>query len=706
MNPSGEKYSGQRIVRREDDRLVRGEAIFSADVFPDQLLHIAFVRSSVANGRILNCDLGDARQQTGVVAVFTGEDVAQIGTLSVAAVIGQHVDVGFPILARDSVAAVGQPIVAVVAESASIAQDAIDGIYVDIDDQSGGDTQPPVFAGHWKSGDIDAAFATADCIVSATVRHPRLAPCPMEPRAITVDYDAARDSATVWLSTQTPHRARQELARMLAIDADRLRVVATDVGGAFGMKASLYPEEVLTVWAAFELRRSTQWVASRSEDFLSASHGRGGESRGELAVRADGTFLGLRASGSLPLGHWLPTSAGIPTWNAGRILPGAYRVAAVDTSMEARQSDTAAVGIYRGAGRPEAACLMERLVDEAAAATGIDPIDIRAMNLVQEQDLPFTTATGVVLDSGRYREALNRLAESVDYKELRARIETRRANGELVGIGVAFYVEPCGTGWESARVTCHPDGSIVAATGGSSQGHGRETAIAQIVADRLGVPLANVKVLHGDTATCPNGIGALASRSTAIGGSAMQLACDAVAEQIPGAEGPITEEFVYETPNEAWGYGCYVVTVAIDRDTGDLSIESAACIDDVGNVINASLVAGQILGGFAQGIGEAMLEELHYDESGQLLTGSLTDYALPRAGDIPPLKIVTQSTPCDSNEIGAKGIGEAGTIGAPAAILNAATDALRPLGVRDLRMPLSRLQIWQQLQGAAKGNTQ
>lgn len=704
MNPTGEKYSGQRVPRREDDRLVRGKGMFSADVHPDQLLHVAFARSSVSQGKILDCDTGDARQQAGVVAVFTGEDAAQIGKLSVAAVIGQHVDLEFPILARHTVAAVGQPVVAIVAETALLAQDAVERVYVDVDDDSNGDTQPTVFAGHWRNGDVDAAFAEADCVVRATVQHPRLAPCPIEPRAITVDFDPSSNSATVWLSTQTPHRARQELARMLAVNPDRLRVIATDVGGAFGMKASLYPEEVLTVWAAFELRRSTQWVASRSEDFLSASHGRGCESHGELALRADGTFLGLRASGNLPVGHWLPTSAGIPTWNAGRILPGGYRVAAVDTSMEARRSDTAAVGIYRGAGRPEAACLMERLVDEAAAATGIDPIDIRAINLLEEQDLPYTTATGVVMDSGRYGDALRQLAENIGYRQLRAQIDSRRADGELVGIGIAFYVEPCGTGWESARVTRNPDGSIVAATGGSSQGHGRETALAQIVADRLGVPIEKVQVLHGDTATCPNGIGALASRSTAIGGSAMQLACDAVASKTANANNAVTEEFFYETKAEAWGYGCYIVTVAIDRDTGDLTVESAACIDDVSNAINPGFVEGQILGGFAQGFGEAVLEELHYDESGQLLTGSLTDYALPRASDIPPLAIFTQATPCDSNEIGAKGIGEAGTIGAPAAILNAAVDALRPLGIRDLRMPLSRLQIWQHLQAAAARN--
>lgn len=702
MKRTGEKYSGQRILRREDDRLVRGEGIFSADVSPEGLLHVAFARSNVANGKILDCDVSDARQLSGVVAVVTGEDLAQVGKLSVAAVIGQHIDVEYPILAQDSVAAVGQPVVAVIADTANLAMDAVDGIYIDVDEQSSDDEQNTVFAGHWKNGDVDTVFAKADCVVSVTVKHPRLAPTAMEPRSITVDFDASNDSATVWLSTQTPHRARRELAKMLDVDANRLRVVAVDVGGAFGMKASLYPEEVLTVWASFRLRRSLQWVASRSEEFLSASHGRGCESHGELAVRRDGKFLALRATGHFPLGHWLPTSAGIPAWNLGRILPGGYRVEAIDTSTEARRSDTAAVGIYRGAGRPEAACLMERLVDEAAAATGIDPVEIRLINLLEDADLPFTTATGCVLDSGRYRAALRDLAESVNYKDMRARCEDRRANGELVGVGVAFYVEPCGVGWESARVSRDADGNIVAATGGSSQGHGRETALAQLVADRLDVPIDDVEVIHGDTATCPVGIGALASRSTAIGGSAMLKACDAAREKMDNSNDPVSSDCVYDTKQEAWGYGCYIVSVAIDRDTGDMTIESATCIDDIGNTINPDFVEGQILGGFAQGVGEATLEALHYDETGQLLTGSLTDYALPRANDMPPLTILTRSTPCDSNEMGAKGIGEAGTIGAPAAILNAAADALRPLGIRDLQMPLSRLQLWQQLQAAAK----
>ena len=302
---------------------------------------------------------------------------------------------------------------------------------------------------------------------------------------------------------------------------------------------------------------------------------------------------------------------------------------------------------------------------------------------------------------------MQKLVDEIDYEAIKADRERRRAQGELVGLGVAFYIEPCGTGWESARVTLNPDGSVLAASGGSSQGHGRETAIAQIVSDRLEIPIHKIDVLHGDTATCPEGIGALASRSTAIGGSAIRLACDRILDRLEkeGATGDaVVEEVVYETDGEAWGYGCYIVTVAIDADTGVLTIESATCVDDVGTIINPLLVKGQIMGGYAQGIGEATLEELKYDDDGQLLTGSFTDYAMPRADDVPPLSIHTLATPSPNNILGAKGVGEAGTIGAPAAILNAAMDALRPLGIRDIQMPLTSEKIWRAINAAAPGS--
>jgi carbon-monoxide dehydrogenase large subunit len=351
---------------------------------------------------------------------------------------------------------------------------------------------------------------------------------------------------------------------------------------------------------------------------------------------------------------------------------------------------------------------MERLIDEAAATIGIDPLDLRLRNLLEPRELPCKTPTGNTLDSGRYSEAVEHLKKAADYPALIANRDRRRAEGELSGVGVAFYIEPCGVGWETARVTMNPDGTVLAATGGSTQGHGRETTLAQIVADRLVVAMDAISVVHGDTETCPAGIGALASRSTAIGGSAMMSACDELLIMLQDAgdiREPITAEVKYENDGEAWGYGCYIVCLSVDASTGVPTIDSAFCVDDVGMIVNSMIVDGQIMGGFAQGVGEALLEQVIYDDDGQLLTGSFTDYALPRADDVPDLLISKLSTPSPFNALGAKGVGEAGTIGAPAAILNAAIDALRPLGVSELQMPLTSEKLWRAIRDAKKGQT-
>jgi len=703
MNPSADKHIGRAVPRREDDRLLRGGGRYAADIRPDDCLHVVFARSTMPRCRVTECDVEAARESPGVTAVFTGADVAGLGALSVSRLLDLSGDVQFPVLAGDYVAAVGQPVAAVIAASVPLGLDAVDNLFIDFEEVDRATTRTGAFAGSWNSGDVDAMFARADHVVEARVAHSRLAPSPLEPRAVTVGYDTATDTVTVWLSTQTPHRARTELARILDLDEHRLRVIAPDVGGAFGMKASLFPEDVFVVWAAVKLRRSLKWAASRNEDFLSATHGRGLSTRGRLALSRDGDFLALRATIEAPLGHWLSTSACVPAWNAGRILPGGYRIAAIEVSTRADPDDHAAVGIYRGAGRPEAACLLERLVDEAAAVTGLDPVAIRERNLLGAPDFPYRTPAGHTLDSGRYREALREFVDTAGYDELRRQRDSRRQRGELVGLGVAFYIEPCGEGWESARVTLEPTGSVIAATGGSTQGHGRETAIAQIVADHLGVPMDDIRVLHGDSHTCPAGIGALASRSTPIGGSAMVRACEELRARVPAGLRPeeaVTSEVTYNADGEAWAFGAYLVLVSIDAGTGDLHIESAACLDDIGTVVNPILVDGQVMGGFAQGVGEALLEAVRYDEYDQLLTGSFTDYAMPRADTVPPLTIHKMSTPSPCNALGAKGVGEAGTIGAPAAILNAAIDALRPLGINDLQMPLGSEQLWRAIRAA------
>lgn len=702
---------GRSPLRREDRRLLRGGASFVADIALEEALHIAFARSPVATGNLTGCNLEDAMACPGVFAAFDGTHVANLADLSVNPVLGPVDEMDYPVLAVDRLLAVGQPVAAVLAKSVLMAQDACEFVDADFDESQGGPCIDPAgedagvaFSRHWRQGEPDQAFEQADHRVEVHVQHPRLAPSPMENRAIAVRFDPDDQSVTVWLSTQTPHRARTELARILNRDAGKIRVIAPDTGGAFGLKASLYPEEVFAVWAAFELRRSVRWTATRNEDLLSAAHGRGLSTRGWLALSQGGVFLGLRAHIRAPVGCWLTSSSAIPAWNAARILPGPYRIPSIDLQTCGVRTNTAPVGIYRGAGRPEAAMLMERLVEEAARRIGMDPMELRRINLLSPADLPCRRATGTTLDSGNYPQALAVLEKSAAYGQARKQQKQRRARGEIVGIGAGFFVEPCGTGWESASVTLNPDGTVLVRSGGSAQGHGRETAFAQIAAQELGCDMDRVTVQFGDTQDCPNGIGALASRSTAIGGSAVVKAARQALVKSGGTlapEHPVEASVRYEADGEAWGYGCYLAQLSIDPETGVIEIERLICLDDAGVIINPKLAEGQIRGGIAQGVGEALLERLVYDDDGQLITGSLMDYALPRADDVPKIEIVHMQTPSPANLLGAKGIGEAGTIGAPAAIYNAAFDALAPLGVTSLPLPLTGQAIWRAIRSAA-----
>ncbi len=710
MAREGGKGIGRSVRRREDEALIRGQGCYTADIVLENALQVHFSRSMSAHGRLVAVDVEAAIEAAGVRAVFVGTDVAHLGDLTVNEVVPLASKLAFPVLAHGDVGAVGQPIAAIVADSEHAACDAADLIHAEMEDLPASpdpdwnDGDRILLSHSWGPGETDRVFGEAAHVVSAEVEHPRLAASPMECRGIAVKYQKSDGSLTVWLSTQTPHLSRKELARITGIDAVRLRVIAPDVGGAFGMKASLYPEEVFVVWAAAKLECSLRWIATRGEDLLSATHGRGMRSHGELAVDGDGGFLGLRARIETPMGHWMPTSTAISIWNTGRILPGPYRVEHVDIAVRGAVTTSAAMGIYRGAGRPEATVLMERLVDAAAAKLGMEPDVIRTRNLIETEQLPHTGPTGIVLDSGDYHRALGELLASPGYGRLVERREKRRADGGLYGLGFGFYIEPCGRGWESAHVRLNSDGSIDAATGTSAQGHGRETAFAQIIADVLDVAPDRVTILHGDTDTCPDGIGALASRSSGIGGSALWQAASEVKAKTGGdlsPPEPVDARVVYEAEGETWGYGCYLAAVTIDRDTGAMQIEEILAVDDVGTVINPMLVDGQVRGGIAQGVGEALLERIVYDDDGQLLTGSLMDYALPRADDMPAIEIRSFAVPSAMNLLGAKGVGEAGTIGAPAAILNAAFDALSPLGIEHLDLPLTSEQLWRAISTAA-----
>ncbi len=680
---------------------LRGAGCFVADVALRDPLHLSFARATTASGRIGAPDLSAARSVPDVHAVHSGADVAGLGVLTVNEVIPLNHVPAFPLLVQGQIGGLGQPVAAILGESPMAALDGAEAVLWDVEDaaDAGIAGRTPLAEKTWRTGDPEAAFHAAAHVVEVTVQHPRLFPSPMETRGIAVEYSDA--GLTIWLSTQTPHRARSEIAQILGVDAARLRVIAPDVGGAFGMKGSVYPEEVFAVWAAMTHRRSVRWIASRSEDMVSATQGRGLRSHGRLALARDGRFTALEAWIEAPLGAWLPNSALIPAWNAARILPGPYDIECVAIETRAIPGAQGPVGIYRGAGRPEAACLMERLVERAAFELQRCAVDLRVQNVHASGALPTRTVTGNILDSGDYPQTLLRASEATDYPGLRRMQRDARQKGRLFGVGSALYLEPSGEGFESARVTMTTDGNITVASGSSSQGHGRETAYAQIVAELFDLPPDRIEVIHGDTETCPAGIGAVASRGTSIGGSAVFTAAERVrARHLRGDALPISEEVRYENEGQAWGHGLYVVVVEIDRDTGVPQILRAACMDDAGRLVNPAFVDGQIRGGFAQGLGEALMEQVVHDGDGQLLSGSLMDYALPRASDIPPMEVHTEETPTPMNALGVKGVGEAGTIGAPAAILNAVMDALAPIGVTRLDMPLTPCKIWSAIRSA------
>ena len=702
MTGMREKMIGRAERRQEDAALVSGRACFTDDVALDAPLYLAFLRSPVASARILSLDLEAAAASPGVHAVHRAADLGATSALSVNTVLPLERALPFPILARNTLDCIGQPVAAVLAESAAAAQDGVESIGLDIEGSPLPD--PDRIAGRsWNRGDVERGFREARTVVEVEIRHPRLAPSPMEPRAIAIRYDRGTDAATIYQSTQTPHRSRSEFAKILQVDPDRLRVVAPAVGGAFGMKASVYPEEVFAVWAALHHRRDVKWTATRSEEFLSATHGRALTTRGRLALDADGSFTALAAQVVAPVGPWLPNSALVPALNAARILPSAYDIPNVALATEVRSHPLPPVGIYRGAGRPEANTLIERLVDKAAAVTGRDPLELRRQNMLPADALPHETLTGDVLDSGDYPGLLTAVAPH--HAMLRAERDALRGAGRIAGLGLAFCLEPSGAGWETARVTLREDGSALVASGSSSQGQGRKTAYTQIAADALGLAPERISVLAGDTGTCPEGIGALASRSTAIGGSAVLEACrEAAARRDAGEALPITVDTRYENLGQAWGYGAYLALVEVDAETGAMTVLKAHATSDSGQIVNPTLVEGQLIGGFAQGLGEAVMERIVIDADGQLLTGSFMDYAMPRAADIPPLSLEKTTTPSPMNSLGAKGVGEAGTIGAPIAILNAAHDALRPLGVSDLQMPLTPARLWRAMQEARKGS--
>jgi carbon-monoxide dehydrogenase large subunit len=723
------------------------------------MAHLVLVRSPHARARIRSIDVEAARRAPGVVAVVTAADLGDIGAMPVNRIVPGMLVPPQLALALGDVAAQGTPVVAVVAESVYAAADAAASVIVDYDPTPGvagardalEASAPQIFANvpgnrsftqTWRAGDADRAFSEARYVVPLTVRQQRLSGVPLEARAALATWSAPTGELTMWTSTQAPFRIRTEIARMLGLPESAVRVIAPDVGGGFGVKGGPYPEEVLVAWLARRLERPVKWVSTRAEDLVTTNHSRGSEADAALALDAGGRITGLRARIAAPLGSGLVFAAGGSPRNHGRCLPGAYTIENVDIAVAAAITTTPPVGAYRGAGRPEAAFLIERLVDEAARVLSIDPVEIRRRNLIPASKFPFVTATGQVYDSGNYLKVLEQTLALADYDGLRAEQARRRARGEVVGIGVATYVEPSGLGWESGLVRVERSGAVTVITGSSAHGQGHETTFAQIVADQLGVDPGDVAVLHGDTLGTPPGVGTFGSRSTTLGGNAAALAATAVREKgqriaaqlleaaaadvrpmpggfgvvgspgrvitwkavadaayrgqplPPGDEPGLEATRFFNPEGEVWSFGAVVISVAIDRDTGTVRPERLVWTDDAGTIVNPLLAEGQLHGSLAQAWGQIMSEAIVFDGAGHVLTGTLMDYAIPRADDVPVPQLGHSHSPSPLNPLGVKGLGEAGTIGVPPATVNAVVDALAPFGVRHVDMPLTAEKVW------------
>ncbi|MFQ5521210.1 MAG: xanthine dehydrogenase family protein molybdopterin-binding subunit, partial [Candidatus Methylomirabilia bacterium] len=733
------------MKRGEDLRLLTGVGRFVDDFRPPGLTYVAFLRCPYAHARIQRLHVEAARKAPGVVAIVTGAEVRHLGPMPVNRIFREMKVPPHPILADGVVHAPGVPVAAVVAESPYQAQDAMELIEVTydplppvVDAEAALALDAPVlfpelgtnrsFTQVWRYGDPEAAFGSATRIVKLRVVQQRLASVALEPRGILASFDQATGELTLWISTQAPFRMRAEVARALSLSEAKVHAIAPEVGGGFGVKTAPYREDVLVAYLALRLGRPVKWISTRSEDLLTTNHGRGGVAEGELAVTRDGQITGLRARVVYPLGTSLVNSAAVSPWNHARLLPGAYVIPACEIEATGALTTTAPIGAYRGAGRPEAAFLIERLVSEAARVLGIDPVDLRRKNFIPPERFPFKTATGQVYDSGNYERALDRALELAGYRQLRQEQAEARARGEILGIGLSTYVEPCGLGWESGSVRVERTGAVTAVTGSSAHGQGHETTFAQVVADFLGVEPGEVVVRHGDTRSAPQGFGTFGSRSTALGGGALAKGALEVREKgkriaatlleasledvvpvpggfevvgvpgrrvswervadaaykgqaLPPGDSPGLEATVFfQAEGEMWSFGTVVAVVRVDRGIGKVTLEKVIWVDDAGTIVNPLLAEGQLHGGFAQGFGQVFLEQVVYDAGGQLLTGSLMEYAIPHADDVPVPLLEKTVTLSPRNLLGAKGLGEAGCIGVPPAIVNAVVDALSPFG--------------------------
>jgi carbon-monoxide dehydrogenase large subunit len=778
------KLVGQRVRRREDPRLIQGRGTYVDDLKLAGMQHLAFKRSDVAHARIRSIDTSAAKAMPGVEAVYTGAEIAKF--VKPLPILTPFPSPEHRAVAIDVVRYAGEPVAVVVANDRYLARDAADAVVVDydslpvvVDPELAMKGDPvvihPNFAnnialsavpsGTGVSADgktvddsaIDKAFAGADVVISQRMVNHRLVPSSIEARGVVAHWEPGKDLLTIWSSTQNPHILKTQVSGMFDLGEHQIRAIAPEVGGGFGSKINIYAEEYVTAGVSKQLGIPVKWIEERSEAFVATTHGRDLIGYIDLAAKRDGTVLGLKLRIVADIGAYnMLLTAAIPTLTM-LMASATYRIPAIRATLTEVFTNKTPTDAYRGAGRPEATYFVERALDMLARELEMDPAEVRRKNFIPKDAFPYQTQTGALYDSGDYEKALDAALKAADWEGLKKQRDTARADGRLVGLGLAMYVEVCGIGpsstlpmggWEHAHVAIERDGRITATTGASPHGQGNETTFAQMLADQFGVPIDHVTIQHGDTSVSKQGVGTFGSRSQAVGGTAIHMAGrkvkakmakfaaalleaseeDLVFENgkvtvagvpaaalpfqavaafayIPvplpkGVEEPgLSADAYFEPTNNTYPFGCHISMLEVDRETGEPKLLKLVAVDDAGHLINPTIVEGQIHGGLAQGIGQAMVEEAVYDADGQLVTGSFMDYALPRAADFPRFELSATVTPTPVNPLGAKGVGEAGTLGSTPSIVCAAVDALSGFGVTHIDMMLRPEKLWRIIQG-------
>ena len=782
-----QRYVGGGLLRKEDPKLLTGQGTYTEDIAIPGMVWIAVVRSPFAHARINGVDSSRAKEMPEVMAVFSGEELAEEwgGPLPMAWPVTEDINNPdhFPV-AKEKARYAGDAVAVVVAASRARAQDAAEAVDVDYEpldavvdlEEALEDGAPLVheefgtnkcYTWPLASGEVDEVFSNAPVVVKERYVHPRLIPNAIETRAIVVQPVPAQGEFTMWSATQVPHIAKVTLSLTCGIPESKLRVIAPEVGGGFGSKLQVYPEEAICLVVARKLGLPVKWVEERSENYLATHHGRGVIQDIEVAATEEGKLLGVRAHTFADMGAYLMlVTPGIPILGAF-LWAGPYTADCYSVEFTGVFTNKTPTDAYRGAGRPEATYAVERIMDALARRVGKDPAQVRRMNFIPPFDEATATPGGLEFDSGNYGASLDSALELAGYEQLRKEQASRRDNNDSkqIGIGISSYIEMCGIapsqvlasvrysagGWDSATIRCHPTGKVTLITGTSPHGQGHETTWSQILADELGVAFEDIDVLHGDTAVSPLGMDTYGSRSVSVGGVAIHFAAEKIrdkARKIAAHELEVAEEdlefsggkfavkgapdraksvaeiafsawtahnlpdgtepgleatYVFDPPNFTFPSGSHVCAVEVDTETGQTEIVRYVAVDDCGTIINPTIVEGQIHGGVAQGISEAMFEEAVYDENGVLLTSSLANYRVPSAAELPSMTLGNTVTPSSTNPLGVKGVGETGTIAAPPAVLNAIIDALEPLGVTHIDMPATPERVWRALRHAQGG---